>query len=522
MPNTIEELETAILSYYFTNNDSNVYCATDNMPISIWGLLLGGYSRSGLSLRDRFLKVLKDLAKEESIEYYQLLLSFTNDLPATNNYIAKIMEKANKFMAKWSIEYGHNSLKDSAFNMMAIEGVSIRASKFIEESKLAAFQEKSTRYMDFSGDSYILIDKAIDELSAKAMQVYSEAKSRLIEYYKEIIPESDFKNQNAWIRTCSAKAFDDARYLLPTTIKTSLGATMSTRETERWISKLLTSEFPEVVEIGEKLKIECGKITAALINHVEKNTFLNRRLGALAKKICSTEIKELPLNESKPGVYLNSASNIELEVAYSLINATGLFDSNVLVDTSLGLDEVFNLAFEERGIHDDFPDECAVGMIQFEVICDIGAFRDLQRHRNCTQIVEKWSSLRGYSIPESLNDYKLSDIKEKYISLFEEYSKLNSKLIKDKNNNSEYALLLGHNVRFILECNFKELAYIIELRSGEAGHYSYRRLAQAMYKLFDNNFKSLSKHIRVNLNEYSDRRKQEEIIQSKIEANSNN
>ena len=79
--------------------------------------------------------------------------------------------------------------------------------------------------------------------------------------------------------------------------------------------------------------------------------------------------------------------------------------------------------------------------------------------------------------------------------------------------------MLGHNIRLTYQCDFKQLAYLIELRSGESGHYSYRRIVQQMFKAVEPKLPNLSKYIRVNMNGYTDRRKQEESIQEKIQAN---
>jgi hypothetical protein len=75
-------------------------------------------------------------------------------------------------------------------------------------------------------------------------------------------------------------------------------------------------------------------------------------------------------------------------------------------------------AFKDRGEHDEFPKETAIGTIVFNIICDIGAYRDLQRHRKGTQIIEQWSTLRGYEIPEVLELDIHKELKEKYVGVY--------------------------------------------------------------------------------------------------------
>lgn len=512
------ENEIKVLSYFFTNIDKDVYCATDNMPVDLWALLLGGYSRSPISLRDRLLQVFTDVAKLDNVSYDDYVSELASKLHTVS--LTKELDKAAKFMKIWAVNYGHNSLKDSSYNMTAIENVSIKASKELEASDQSAFQEKSTRYMDFSGDSLVTgIDETTDSLLKEAMLVYSDVKDSLIAYYKTKISRDDFKTENAWVRTCNAKAFDDARYLLPTAIKTSLGSTMPSRETERWISYLLSSDLPEVVALGDEIKTECRKITPALVERVEANKFLNRKTGtALAKRLRNTSTSNIISKNREVGVVMDNSTDIEIEVAYNLMNAVGMVDEDALYDGTVTLEEVFELGLGERGDHDDMPKETATGFLAFDIICDIGAFRDIQRHRKGTQIVETWNSHRGYSVPDVFSDHSLVDLKNKYVDIFEKVSARNKELLISNTNMSEYCLLLGHNVRFNYQCDFRQFAYLVELRSGESGHYSYRRIAQQMFKLFEEKFPMISKYLRVNMSGYSDRRKQEERIQEKIKA----
>lgn len=507
--------EQIVLLHFFTNIDKNIYCATDNMPTSLWALLLGGYSRSSISLRDRLLQVFRDIASDNYDEYVDKLAKSIslNSLDLSNE-----IAKAEKFMAKWAVEYGHNSLKDSSYNRIAIEHVSIRASKILENSKLGAFQEKSTRYMDFSGDSlYLVDDNKINELNKKAVSLYAKVTSKLTEYYKNKIDKNNFKFENAWIKTCKAKAFDDARYLLPTAITTSLGVTMPSRETERWLSYLMSSHLTEVFEIAKEIKTECMKVTPSLISHVTVNPLLNRRFGTkLANNINVANVEyfdSLPGEDKAPGVTLNYHSNIDKEVAFSLVEAVGYYSISSLNKITT-LDEIFELSLT-RSKFDEMPQETAVGILNFDIICDIGAFRDIQRHRVGTQINEMWTSLRGYSTPDSFNDPELKDLKDEYDSIFNEYSSINKDLTLRYSNNSEYCLLLGHNTKLTYSCDFRQFVYFVELRSGEAGHYSYRRIAQDMYNIFNAIYPELGKYIRVNLEGDTNRKSQEEQIEIK-------
>ena len=60
-----------------------------------------------------------------------------------------------------------------------------------------------------------------------------------------------------------------------------------------------------------------------------------------------------------------------------------------------------------------------------------------------------------------------------------------------------YLLPLATRVRCLFKMDFAEAQYISELRSGPAGHFSYRRVAWEMYLALERQHPALAKHIRV-------------------------
>ena len=52
--------EKVVLLHFFTNIDKNIYCAKNTLSYQLWSFLVGQYSRSSLSMRDRFLKLFED------------------------------------------------------------------------------------------------------------------------------------------------------------------------------------------------------------------------------------------------------------------------------------------------------------------------------------------------------------------------------------------------------------------------------------------------------------------------------
>ena len=61
---------------------------------------------------------------------------------------------------------------------------------------------------------------------------------------------------------------------------------------------------------------------------------------------------------------------------------------------------------------------------------------------------------------------------------------------------AQYLLPFAARSRFLFKMDFAEAQYISELRSGPAGHFSYRRVAWEMYLALQRQHPSLARHIR--------------------------
>jgi thymidylate synthase ThyX len=68
---------------------------------------------------------------------------------------------------------------------------------------------------------------------------------------------------------------------------------------------------------------------------------------------------------------------------------------------------------------------------------------------------------------------------------------------QEARENSEYVIALGFRKRTLFKMDFAEAVYISELRTGPAGHFSYRNVAYAMYEEVKKKFPALASFFRV-------------------------
>jgi thymidylate synthase ThyX len=135
--------EVALLTAYVTDVEQPIY-ALKNLPEEVVAVLFAYYSRSRESLRRNLLR----LIQEQDLDLTARLSA--SSLEETE--LAEAKEKARQFHEKWVVGYGHASVAEHAVVHLAIEDVSIIASKIIEDTRLASYTEKSTRYVLFDGE----------------------------------------------------------------------------------------------------------------------------------------------------------------------------------------------------------------------------------------------------------------------------------------------------------------------------------------------------------------------------------
>ena len=124
MPFTDEE--RSLLAPYVTSLDAPIF-ALKGLPEEVVAVLFAYYSRSREDLRANLLRLLRegdlDLAGRAVAD------------PLNEGELETARRKAREFHEKWVVGYGHASVAEHAVAHVAIEDVSIVASKVIEDAR---------------------------------------------------------------------------------------------------------------------------------------------------------------------------------------------------------------------------------------------------------------------------------------------------------------------------------------------------------------------------------------------------
>jgi thymidylate synthase ThyX len=407
-----------------------------------------------------------------------------------------------KFLESFYFQYGHASIADLGHVTVCFEGVSELAATEIEDEQLWDGQARSSRYQDFSKSSVVVPP----ELSADEAAVYEAAAGELLDAYRTIQrcvaeylgdqhPKPPDMKEDAYRRNLAARAFDVARYLLPFGIPTGVGQVTSIRTLEKQVARLKASEFQELRDIGFELARACSAspacvwdgeksepVAPTLARHAEADEYAIR-LHADLSEWAGHHLPKAENDAFTPVDLLQPSDHVADICATLLYSVTdrpyrALYEA-ACTWSSAKRREIFDVALGKRGRRDELPRQFRSAPYVFDIVMDIGAYRDLHRHRRCQQTRQHYTNRLGYEIPEVLAKCGAEQI---YSAALRSADEAIGRLPQPA---AQYLLPLAARSRFLFKMDFAELEYVSRLRSGVKGHFSYRKVAWEMKQALD-------------------------------------
>jgi thymidylate synthase ThyX len=459
-------------------------------------------------------------------------------------------QRAEQFLNTFYFQYGHRSIADLAHIPFAIERLSLLAAIELVDEQRWDGQERSTRYQNFRRSGWYTPDLGLKTPIFTAgvealFAAYDNVGAGMLTALKAAIPQPESMKPDAYDRTLKARAFDVARYLLPLATNTSLGQIVNARTLETQVSRLLTSPFAEVRQLGEKLRVAatepawnvqhgaaqvlceeigsvdagCGeraaeallrpvKTAPTLVKYASPNDYLRQTRRELAA--AAAELMAGQAIEPSPVVdLLDDVESLEVELATSLLYSHCHYSYRQLRRSVAALsasrrDELIGLGTKHRGRHDELLRGFSAGhSLRFDILMDIGGFRDMHRHRRCVQLLQPYTDLHGYDEPVCPGQPTLAEAglesaySEALRAAYSTYRELRDSGVPEAVESAQYCLPLATRCRSMFKMDFAEALYISELRSGVAGHFSYRRVAWEMYQAVAKKHPSLSTYFRI-------------------------
>ena len=461
-----------------TNVDKNIYAFTDKIdPVTI-AAAMARLSRRGDDMRT----ILED--------------EFINKDSKDEDLLRRVISA-----------YGDDSVQQLVGQHIVVENASNLLTKKLERGRLAAYLEQSTRYIyydkkDKNGEYKYYTPVIFDD---ETRNEYKKTMNKIFENYSKIVHElTDYIGNNssvpekdrdfAWKNAIRAQACDAARLVLPVSTTSTVGIFASGQALESLIMNLLADNLDESNQAGQEILKEARETIPVFLERAD----MPDRGGAYSmyKSVTNRSLKRLT-KKYLPKAYSMETNDVALSDHWPL-NELDIVPDILYQNSSLSLSEirhevnawtyerklkVFETYIGERMNRRHKPGRAFEKIhYSWDIICDYGIFRDLQRHRIVDDM--EWQELTpryGYDCPEIIDQAGLTDLYEECFDMSLALHSLlsgNGYLLE-----SQYATLMGHRMRWKVTMNAREMIHFIELRTSPQGHPGYRKIAKKMYDI---------------------------------------
>lgn len=472
----ITETGKQYLEEAVTNPTGNVYAFTDKLGALTIAAAMARLSRRGDDMR---VTILDEFAPHEGKD-------------------AKLIERV-------ITAYGDDSVQQLVGQHVVVEGASNLLTKQLEWGRLASYLEQSTRYIYFdqkdengkykyfTPEHFNPQTKALYEQSMdRIFDAYSTMVHKLTEHLEKSSTEPADKRDGAWRSAIRAQACDAIRFVLPVATKSTVGIFASGQALESLIMRLRASDSKEAQTTGTQLLEEARKVIPTFLERADKPD----RGGATTAYMATTRHDMAKLaDELLPDNYGETTEAVSLR-NYWPRSELDLVPHMLYEHSNMSLEEiteevnkwpinqkhdVFETYIGERLNRRHRPGRALEqAHYTWDLVCDYGIFRDLQRHRMVDDL--QWQALTpryGFEVPQLVEDADLSELFEGCFDLSAElYSMLQAAGYAYE---AQYATLLGHKMRWKVTYNAREAFHLHELRTGPQGHPGYRKLVQQMH-----------------------------------------
>jgi thymidylate kinase/thymidylate synthase ThyX len=415
-------------------------------------------------------------------------------------------KKDEKLLQRVITAYGDDSVQQLVGQHVVVEGASNLLTKKLEWGRLASYLEQSTRYIYFdqkdADGNYKYVTpstlpkgltttykQSMDELFDR----YSQLVHALTEYVRANSSVPKAEQDGAWKAATRAQACDAIRPVLPVATKSTVGIFASGQALESLIMHLLSDELAEARKTGEKLLTESRKVLSTFLERADKP---DRGGAQIAYRANTRESVKKLAEDLLPAQFAAETKSVDM-TAHWPANELDLVADMLYEHSTMPLrdiqkavqtwtyDEklrVFKAYMGERLNRRHKPGRALEkAHYSWDIVCDYGIFRDLQRHRMVDDLA--WQQLTpryGYDVPELVEEAGLT---EEFEACFDLSLKLHSLLIAEGfEHEAQYATLLGHKMRWKITYNARQAFHFHELRTTPHGHPGYRKLVREMHE----------------------------------------
>jgi thymidylate synthase ThyX len=485
------------------------------LPQEVAGALFSRYSRSTKSLRRTFLD---EFLGDPALGLSDLLGGKTD--PADDSVALK---KARAFYERVLVGYGDDSVAQLGGAHVACENISNVAAKLLEDARIGiAPLEKSTRYVRFDQkdatgnylfyrepkimasrhrDAYVKVMNLLFETYSRQMEpmLTFVAKSLPIEQLEVREPSSgkslnydDVKKddrlrrwaETAYRATVRAHACDVLRSYLPAATLTNVGMFGVGQAFEYLLSKLYSHELNEAKELATAMHTDLNQLIPSFVKRAQLNEYLVATTAA-GETLAADAVKLPPVVVNEPVTLIDHDAHAEENIIAAILYSHVHHPLAQLREVAAAMNgarrrKILEDYFGKRRQRRDKLSRAFENVYYtFDILGNLGLYRDLHRHRILTQERQDFTTVHGYDTPREIEE---AGFKHEFDRCMSRAAELYEQIYRDLPSEAQYVVPFAYKIRWYMKMNLREALHMVELRTMPQGHPDYRFICQEMWR----------------------------------------
>ena len=501
------------LAPFFTNLTEPIFGL--KLPQEVAGALFSRYSRSNKSLRRIFLD-----------EFFGNAGLFLQQPSVTQQHAAdqtEALRKAREFYDRVLIGYGDDSVAQLGGAHVACENISNVAAKLLEDARIGiAPLEKSTRYVRFDHkgpdgeylfhkepsimeshhrDEYLSVMRLLFDTYTAQMEptiafVRESLPIETVEWkhpqtgepltYREASKDKQLRRwaDTAYRSTIRAQACDILRSYLPAATLTNVGIFGVGQAFEHLLNKLYSHDLKEAHSIASGMHKSLEQLIPSFVKRARRNEYLADTytiVRSLAKELTAP----IPVSQSQPVTLVDYDAEAEGKILAAILYPHTRHSLSQLrqIVTAMSTDkkeQILKEYLQRRRHRRDKPGRAFENVYYtFDIVGNLGLYRDLHRHRILTQERQDFTTVHGYNTPEELTT---AGFQSDFDRCMEAADHLYRRLVQELPHEAQYVVPFAYRIRWYMKMNLREAVHIGELRTMPQGHPDYRLIVQDMWR----------------------------------------
>jgi thymidylate synthase ThyX len=253
---------------------------------------------------------------------------------------------------------------------------------------------------------------------------------------------------------------------------------------EYLISKLYSHELSEAKELGKAMLGELNQLIPSFVKRAQSNEFI-AGTAASAKALAKKAVTSAPFKSAEPVTLIDYDTQAEEKIIAAILYSHTRHPLAQLRDLAGKLSseeqrKILDEHFSRRRHRRDKLSRAFENVYYtFDIIGNLGLYRDLHRHRILTQERQDFTTVHGYDTPSEIEE---GGFKGAFDDCMAQTAKLYEEIHRDFPSEAQYVVPFAYKIRWYMKMNLREALHMVELRTMPQGHPDYRFICQEIWR----------------------------------------